>query len=216
MTTAKNANMTFEEIVPSAGWTTDKNGHYLLVVVPGFKKEHLKIQLINTEHIRISGKRLANENKQILFEKHYNLPENSNPDKITAKFEDQILYVTVPKQVVDEEKSETIAKNENISDEKPKDDDNKHGGDQSSQSKKKEEYGGDQSSQSKKKEECCHGNAHLSFPEECLRKMEGEASNYLKKITEILRKNKGSIATAILGFSIGVLFSRKFDREETL
>ncbi|KAL5544399.1 hypothetical protein UlMin_008183 [Ulmus minor] len=173
----QTGNMIFEEIEPSSQWTADKNSHYLLVELPGFKKEHVKIQVINSGHIKISGERLVHENRKLNFEKSYKVPENSNTDKITAKFDGEILYVTVPKQVVDEEKSENISKKEINSG--------------------------------------CHGSPHLSFPKDYIKKCEGEA-NYLERAMEMLRNNKESIVSAILGFSLGVLLTCKFNRAKTL
>ncbi|KAL5544396.1 hypothetical protein UlMin_008180 [Ulmus minor] len=173
----QTGNMIFEEIVPSSQWTADKNGHYLHVELPGFKKEHVNIEVINSGRIKISGEKPVHESRKLHFEKSQEVPENSNLDKITAKFDGEILYVTVPKRVVDEEKSENISKKENNSG--------------------------------------CHGSPHLSFPKDNMKKCEGEA-NYLERAMEMLRNNKESIVSSILGFSLGVLLTSKFNRVKTL
>ncbi|CAK7322867.1 unnamed protein product [Dovyalis caffra] len=87
-----------EEYVPGSAWTEDSDGHYLLVDLPDFKKEEVKLQVDNPGQITVSGERLVHYNKCIYFEQIFKLPENSDADNITGKFEGEILYVTVPKQ----------------------------------------------------------------------------------------------------------------------
>jgi len=41
---------------------------------------------------------VSKNSKVIYFEQKFKLPENSDTDKITGKFDGEILYVTVPKQ----------------------------------------------------------------------------------------------------------------------
>lgn len=43
------------------------------------------------------GERQVNEYKRIRFEQSYKVPENSNIDDPTAKFEDEILFIIIPK-----------------------------------------------------------------------------------------------------------------------
>jgi HSP20 family protein len=60
--------------------------------VPGFKKEEIKIE---TDHrlLSISGER---KNKYRI-QKRFNLPDDVELDAITAKHEDGILYLVLPK-----------------------------------------------------------------------------------------------------------------------
>ncbi|KAL5544397.1 hypothetical protein UlMin_008181 [Ulmus minor] len=194
----KNGNVIFEEIVPSARWTADKNGHCLIVDLPDFRKEHVKVQVINSGNIKISGERLANEKRKIHFEKSYKVPENSDTDNITTKFDGGILYVNLPKRVEDEGKSQTrnsyLIETRQVVDEEKSE----------TISKKEEKKSG------------WHTNPHLSFPKECIKKWEGGEASYLERAMEMLRNNKESIVSAILGFSLGVLLTSKFNREKNL
>ncbi|KAF3437782.1 hypothetical protein FNV43_RR20538 [Rhamnella rubrinervis] len=98
-----------EKFVPSAGWTEDSNARCLIVDLPEFKKEQVRIQVVkSTGCVMVSGERATNQNKHVRFDQTYKIPsENSNLDKVTARFESEILYVTVPKQVVEKKPDET-------------------------------------------------------------------------------------------------------------
>ncbi|KAG5230037.1 inactive protein RESTRICTED TEV MOVEMENT [Salix suchowensis] len=88
-----------EEHVPSSEWSEDSYGHYLRVHLPDFKSEDVKLEVVSPEETAVSGERVVNDDsKCIYFHKKYKLPENSDPENITATFDDGILYVTVPKK----------------------------------------------------------------------------------------------------------------------
>ncbi|XP_047329632.1 uncharacterized protein LOC124932957 [Impatiens glandulifera] len=94
-----------EEIVPSFCWSEDPTSHYLLVDLPGFKKEEVKLQIDNVGKILASGER-KHENKIIRFKQTYLAPDNSEKEKTTGKFEGEILYVIVPKKIMKKEDNE--------------------------------------------------------------------------------------------------------------
>ena len=81
----------------------------LFSVFSEFKKEQVKIQLVpSTGDVKVSGERATNQNKHVRFEQTYKVPgENSDLNKITARFDGEILSITVPKQVV-EKKSQNV------------------------------------------------------------------------------------------------------------
>uniref|UniRef100_A0A6N2M7A9 SHSP domain-containing protein n=1 Tax=Salix viminalis TaxID=40686 RepID=A0A6N2M7A9_SALVM len=88
-----------EEHVPSSAWSEDSYGHYLRVDLPDFKSEDVKLEVVSPEETAVSAERVVNDDsKCIYFHQIYKLPENSDPEYITAKFDDGILYVTVPKK----------------------------------------------------------------------------------------------------------------------
>lgn len=70
----------------------------------------MKLQVdIDPGKLTVSGERLVNNSKCIYFEQTFKLPQNSDTDNITGKFDGEILHVTVPKQ---EETSEEPALNQ--------------------------------------------------------------------------------------------------------
>ncbi|KAG2679155.1 hypothetical protein I3760_11G038500 [Carya illinoinensis] len=99
-------NSVVEEFVPSSGWREDPSTHYLLVDLPGFKDDEVKIQINGSGTLMISGERKVREDKIVYFEHTFTVPKNTNMDKISGEFRGKILYVTVPKQVVEEKRTD--------------------------------------------------------------------------------------------------------------
>ncbi|KAF5476949.1 hypothetical protein F2P56_003636 [Juglans regia] len=102
----RRQNAVVEQIVPSSGWTEDPSTHYLLVNLPGFKKDELKLQVTGSGDLMISGERKVDEEKIVYFEQTFEVPKNTDMDKTTGKFSAEILYVTIPKQVVEEKRTD--------------------------------------------------------------------------------------------------------------
>ncbi|KAK9278644.1 hypothetical protein L1049_028217 [Liquidambar formosana] len=214
------SNLKFEEFVPSSGWTDDSKFHYLLVDLPGFKREEVRLQVDLSGYVTVRGERRVSENKYSCFEKTCKLPENSDMENITGRFEGEMLHVIVPKQTVEEVEEEPANENanpngieeENHEDEhgttngikeehdheKPnyKDDDSKHGGGHGSHSKKEEKR-----ETSAEREDVC---------EECGEKW-GPKASLLDSVMKRLNKHRGIFITAALAFSLGVWVSRRFE-----
>ncbi|WKA08365.1 hypothetical protein VitviT2T_026094 [Vitis vinifera] len=187
-------HLSFQDIVPSSGWSEDEKCHYLLVDLPGFKREEVKLQVdYQTNQLMASGERRVSELKYIRFKQTFKLPNNSDIEKITAKFEGEILYVIVPK--VKEQKEEPKEENgtastvaeENVN-EKPNKGDDKQG----------ENIDGERNKQ-------CEG-VDKVFKEKL-----GRDAGLLECVISKLRKNKGIVMTAVLAFSLGVFITRKFE-----
>ncbi|KAH6814264.1 hypothetical protein C2S51_023282 [Perilla frutescens var. frutescens] len=85
---------TFE---PSSDLIQEEECNTLLLYLPGFTKDQLRVQLTRTRVLKISGTRPLTNNKSSSFQKDFPVPENCDTEKITAKFEDGILYVKQPK-----------------------------------------------------------------------------------------------------------------------
>ncbi|KAH6837127.1 hypothetical protein C2S53_017297 [Perilla frutescens var. hirtella] len=88
------ATSTFE---PSSDLIQEEDCNTLLLYLPGFTKDQLRVQLTRTRVLKISGTRPLTNNKWSSFQKDFPVPENCDTEKITAKFEDGILYVKQPK-----------------------------------------------------------------------------------------------------------------------
>lgn len=65
----------------------------------GFKMDDLNLKVDDNGHLVAGGERQGNENKRIRFEQSYKVPENSSIEDATAKFEDEILFIVIPKAI---------------------------------------------------------------------------------------------------------------------
>eukprot|EP00245_Coleochaete_scutata_P018402 TRINITY_DN954_c0_g1_i1.p1 TRINITY_DN954_c0_g1~~TRINITY_DN954_c0_g1_i1.p1 ORF type:complete len:151 (+),score=33.36 TRINITY_DN954_c0_g1_i1:278-730(+) len=99
----------------------DKHAFMFMVDVPGLKKEEVKVQLEDAEKGRkllsISGERKREPRSESeayhraernfgKFHRRFGLPETADVAKISARCEDGVLTVTVPKKPKIEKKSE--------------------------------------------------------------------------------------------------------------
>ncbi|XP_048443983.1 inactive protein RESTRICTED TEV MOVEMENT 2-like [Pyrus x bretschneideri] len=205
------------KIVPSSDWMEDSNGQYLLVDLPEFKKEEVRVEVnIKAGHITISGERQVNERISQYFEQIFTLPQHSDVDKITGKFDSEILYVTVPKVVaaVEEQKKEPEIENENVQG-------STAAATEPPQVEKNETVEGlrpkDEGEHSKKVDGTKYGeikkllgNEHIFFSTENIGKWEEKGRNIVRNAMDMLSKNKGMVVTAVVAFSLGMLVNRKF------
>lgn len=177
----------------------------------------MKLQVDSSEQITVSGERLTSDNKYVTrFQQMFTLPPDSDVDKISGKYDGELLYVTVPKRAKaetskqpllipasasasEENKQQTDDIPENLVEE-TKDSQMPGGDDHACQ--KDNKVGKNNKSE---KDSCVD-----SFGEDFLRKWGNEPSQRFEKGIKILQRNKGIIITALLAFSLGVLLSRKF------
>ncbi|XP_011015283.1 PREDICTED: inactive protein RESTRICTED TEV MOVEMENT 2-like [Populus euphratica] len=166
-----------EECVPSSAWTEDSDSHYLLVDLPDFKKEEVKLRVDDYGQIVVSGERLVNNNSKVIyFEQTFKLPENSDADKITGKFDGEILFVTVPKQ----EETSVEPEYQNTATATAISDENR-----------------------KRLEEKGSMDSYRLLSRKYWRQ-EDEATP-LEKAFEMIKKNKGILLTAVIAFSLGII-----------
>lgn len=89
--------------------TENENDYHLLLSLPGLTRNDLKISvsdgLIKVEYIPTEGVETLFVDE---FSKSFKLPTNINVDGITAKVENGILDVTIPKKKKDNERSVPI------------------------------------------------------------------------------------------------------------
>ncbi|XP_031118648.1 22.0 kDa heat shock protein-like [Ipomoea triloba] len=93
----------YKELTPPFYWLEDSSSHYLILDLPGFRREEIKVEVDNEGHINISGERKMNESEYIFFKQSFNPPENSRPETATVLLEDDILYVSISKQATEKE-----------------------------------------------------------------------------------------------------------------
>ncbi|KAG0483105.1 hypothetical protein HPP92_011189 [Vanilla planifolia] len=101
----------YEEFQPFSEWAQDPANYILLVQLPGFRKEDVKVLVDNTGRLTIRGTKQLRDNRFARFEKSFTLPTNSNVEKTSGKFEDACLSLFIPKAAaVEPEKEKTEMK----------------------------------------------------------------------------------------------------------
>ncbi|XP_037428118.1 inactive protein RESTRICTED TEV MOVEMENT 2-like [Triticum dicoccoides] len=92
------AARTYVDFVPSHELVEDTRKHTLVVNLPGFKKEHLRVQIDKYGRLRISGERPLEGGQWSRFRKEFQVPEGCDAGGIRARFEkDGVLHVTMPR-----------------------------------------------------------------------------------------------------------------------
>ncbi|KAK1424290.1 hypothetical protein QVD17_19616 [Tagetes erecta] len=86
------------EFEPSIEWVNEDDCDILLLYLPGFLKEHLRVQL-RSRTLIISGQNRLKDNTWAVFRKEFPVADHFNLDKLSAKFEGSILYVKLPKLI---------------------------------------------------------------------------------------------------------------------
>lgn len=95
---ARNEATNISTFEPASDLIQEDDCNTLLLYLPGFTKDQLRVQLTRTRVMKISGARPLGKNVSS-FQKDFPVPENCDTSKITAKFEDGILYVRQPKTI---------------------------------------------------------------------------------------------------------------------
>ncbi|XP_027081848.2 uncharacterized protein [Coffea arabica] len=107
MEAAAPASLKYEEIEPQTETVEAKDCDTILLHVPGFRKEELKVQLTSVNSARIRGQREDENNKTISFRKDFSVSSDYDFNRVSAKFEDGILYVRLPKVTAPEGKQDS-------------------------------------------------------------------------------------------------------------
>jgi HSP20 family protein len=97
-------NNTNEIFTPASDIYETDSTYDVNLALAGFKKKDITLKIEDNSLI-ISGERKKDESKKYnlrqsaygKFRKVYTLPEDINSDKITAKMEDGILHIEIPK-----------------------------------------------------------------------------------------------------------------------
>ncbi|XP_060218236.1 inactive protein RESTRICTED TEV MOVEMENT 2 [Lycium barbarum] len=96
----------YEDFRPVFERHQEEGAEKLLIFLPGFFKESLRVSTEGKNTVRVRGEQFVEGNKWNRFQEDYQAPENCNMRGIHAKFENGILIITMPckmpKQLLDE------------------------------------------------------------------------------------------------------------------
>ncbi|KAK7411469.1 hypothetical protein VNO78_02902 [Psophocarpus tetragonolobus] len=187
-----------EEIVPNSGWINDHSAHFLLVDLPGFKKEEVALQVdASIGKIIVKGERQTNEQKRVHFELTFPVPPDSDIDNISGNFDSEILHVFIPKGKTSQEHKESDDETEKLA---------SNGND-----KRPQEIESEKEHEDREWGERRNGNDVQymdDYSEKLKRKLEQKFS-MSRAIVNVLMRNKGVVVTAVLAFSFGLYVSNK-------
>ncbi|XP_072988902.1 uncharacterized protein [Typha latifolia] len=94
---ATQGEHSYEEFDPIANWIQGEEFDTLLIHLPGFTRERVRVQIDNYRNLRTTGERPVEGNRWQRFWKDFVLPVGYNTNEIRAKFENETLHIKVPK-----------------------------------------------------------------------------------------------------------------------
>ncbi|KAH9769281.1 hypothetical protein KPL71_011939 [Citrus sinensis] len=97
----KSTENLFEDFHPMSEWLDEPENNILLVHLPDFTKEQIRITCVRSSRIvRVTGERQLGDNKWSRCNQAFPIPSNCKIDKIHAKWNNAILTVTMPKETI--------------------------------------------------------------------------------------------------------------------
>ncbi|KAK1426149.1 hypothetical protein QVD17_14818 [Tagetes erecta] len=93
-------SLSFDEFEPLCTWQREDSQDILVIHVPEFKKEQLRIQISNSGILKITGENVIEGKKRRRFVKEVTVTNDYDSSNIHAKFSQGRLRVTLPKKVV--------------------------------------------------------------------------------------------------------------------
>ncbi|XP_071696443.1 uncharacterized protein [Rutidosis leptorrhynchoides] len=97
----------YQDFEPSMEWVPEDDSDTLLVYLPGFSKEQLRVQL-RARNLIISGERKLQNSTWNRFRVEFPVSVNCDLNRISAKFEGNILFVKQPKLITQEPKPDAV------------------------------------------------------------------------------------------------------------
>ncbi|KAL4195579.1 hypothetical protein AMTRI_Chr05g74020 [Amborella trichopoda] len=228
-----SSQMQYEEIHPTFDWNRDSEAHILLLDLPGFRKEEVRVQLDNFGNITTSGERHISGNTFARFKQVFTVPGDSNFEQISAKFDHGILYIIMPRiRERSPQRHKEMAIDSKITEDKKheeKDDHHKHhddhsddgsedhtsshdhsedSSDEESDGKNSDENDDNTDDEANKNKERESKKTEGSKEKEERRTEKQFENGFVEGILEIINRNKNIIISTIVVLSIGLYVSR--------
>ncbi|XP_031093307.1 inactive protein RESTRICTED TEV MOVEMENT 2-like [Ipomoea triloba] len=86
----------YETFTPVFQRQQDEEAEKLIIYLPGFSKENIKVSTEGKTTLKVRGERLIGNNKWNRFLEEFQAPEDCNMRGIHARFENGILTITMP------------------------------------------------------------------------------------------------------------------------
>uniref|UniRef100_A0A3Q7EM12 SHSP domain-containing protein n=2 Tax=Solanum lycopersicum TaxID=4081 RepID=A0A3Q7EM12_SOLLC len=97
----------YEDFRPVSEWHQEAGAEILLIFLPGFMKESIRVSIEGKNTVRAGGELFIGSNTWCRFQEDFQAPDDCNIKRIDVKFEDGILTITVPRkrprQLLDEQ-----------------------------------------------------------------------------------------------------------------
>ncbi|QCE01499.1 HSP20 family protein [Vigna unguiculata] len=93
------ATFDYQDFDPYFEWSEDEGSATLIVMLPGFTKEQLRVQVTSAPMLRINGERQILENKRRRFSREFSIPPYCDTNDVSAKFEGGVLTIKFPKLI---------------------------------------------------------------------------------------------------------------------
>ncbi|KMZ69551.1 hypothetical protein ZOSMA_20G00290 [Zostera marina] len=87
-----------EEFTPAIDWSENPISQILSIDLPGFNKDDIKVQVDGSGRLTVRGRRMGTENKYQRVEQVFQVPENTDIDRINGKLDEGRLTLTLPKK----------------------------------------------------------------------------------------------------------------------
>ncbi|XP_064979658.1 22.0 kDa heat shock protein-like [Musa acuminata AAA Group] len=94
------ADRSYTDLNPVFDWVRGGTSDDILIHLPGFKSDQVRVQIDSHGTLRTSGERPLDGKQWSRFWKDFQLPDNCKVNDVRAKFDDEMLQVHIPKMVV--------------------------------------------------------------------------------------------------------------------
>ncbi|ONK59359.1 uncharacterized protein A4U43_C08F5630 [Asparagus officinalis] len=114
---------TREDFKPEVQWFEDPSERKLIMQLTGFKREEIRVTLDTAGKLLVKASSQVTDNKYLDVDQTFDIPKDTIIEKISGKFEDGRLTLTLPKRAVEKHESTPEAtteekKKESIQEEK--------------------------------------------------------------------------------------------------
>nr|GEX56613.1 alpha crystallin/Hsp20 domain-containing protein [Tanacetum cinerariifolium] len=92
--------LSYDEFEPMCTWQREDAQDILILHLPEFKKEQLRIQISNTGLLKITGEYNVEGKRKSRFQKEVKVTKEYDSNNIHAKFSQGRLRITLPKKVM--------------------------------------------------------------------------------------------------------------------